>query len=89
MERLTNHSRVSLIGRSSKVLRISWAILERVIRQNKATSTRGLPSMNRRDQELLDMQFGWLHGSRASGPLALSILTAILLFIWLGCATFA
>jgi hypothetical protein len=45
--------------------------------------------MNRRDQELLDMQFGWLHGSRASGPLALSILTAILLFIWLGCATFA
>jgi hypothetical protein len=38
---------------------------------------------------LLDMQFGWLHGSRASRPLALSILTAILLFIWLGCATFA
>jgi hypothetical protein len=89
MERLTNHSRASLIGRSSKVLRISRAILERVIRQNKATSTRGLPSMTRHDQELLDMQFSWLHGSRASGPLALSILTAILLFIWLGCATFA
>lgn len=45
--------------------------------------------MTRRDQELLDMQFSWLHSSRADGLLALSVLTAILLCVLLGSVTIA
>jgi hypothetical protein len=45
--------------------------------------------MNFRDQELLDMQFRWLNSSRADSLLALTFLTAILLFILLASATFA
>jgi len=45
--------------------------------------------MTRRDQELLDKQFRWLDGSPADGLLALSVFTAILLFILLGSATIA
>jgi hypothetical protein len=42
--------------------------------------------MNRRDQELLEEQFRWLDRSPGDGLLALSIFSAILLFVLLGSA---
>jgi hypothetical protein len=41
-------------------------------------------SMTRRDKELLDKQFRWLDRSPADGLLALSVLTSILLCVFLG-----
>jgi hypothetical protein len=54
-----------------------------------AIPIRELPSVTRRDQELLDKQFRWLDRSPGGGLLALSVFSAILLCVFLGSAIIA